>query len=52
MGPEQILAPGPPRYATRGNCVTVSGRSTGKKGETLSLQRFMDDSQLNVAERP
>lgn len=26
--------------------------STGKKGETLSLQRLMPDSRLNIAERP
>ena len=36
MGPAQLRAPGPPRYATRGNLPALNGRD-GEKGETPSV---------------
>jgi hypothetical protein len=51
MGPEQLRAPGPPRYATRGISNRRYRRRTRRKGETSFLRLHMPDSQLNGAER-
>src|SRR3954451_3213300 len=51
MGPMQQRAPGPPRYATRGN-LPVKARHDGEKGKTPSMTRLMPDSQAMDAERP
>ena len=47
LGPARLLAPGPPRYATRGNLVV-----TGKRGKPRQLQSAMPDSSAIHAERP
>ena len=51
MGPEQLRAPGPPRYATRGISVRCFQRCDEEKGETSPTRVYMPDSQLNGAER-
>src|SRR3954471_22547493 len=51
MGPMQQRAPGPPRYATRGN-LPVKARHDGEKGKTPSMTRLMPDSHAMDAERP
>src|SRR6185437_8682914 len=50
MGPAQQRAPGPPRYATRGNS-SVSGHGR-EKGITPPNARLMPDSRAIDAERP
>ena len=49
LGPGAIRAPGPPRYATRGN-LSVSRRD-GEKGKTPSNAGLMRDSRAMDAER-
>ena len=50
MGPVQLLAPGPPRYATRGNTPGEPGK-TGKRGQTPSQDRLLPDSHTIEPER-
>ncbi len=49
MGPAQLRAPGPPRYATRGNWSVFRPRQG--KGKTLPDEGLMCDSHAIDAER-
>jgi len=51
LGPAQFLAPGPPRYATRGNSTVAGHLGDEEKGETPSLEEVMSDSRFTQAER-
>src|SRR5687768_6491690 len=50
MGPAQLRALGPPRYATRGK-LPAEARRDGEKGKTPSIERLMPDPQAIEAER-
>src|SRR6185503_14656789 len=50
MGPMQQRASGPPRYATRGNLVRLTGHDR-EKGKTPSNEALMPDSRGLNAER-